>query len=167
MSILSIGPRITRTCERLEARESLWIRILLCGAYLRTARVDRPTKTISIQRRVGWFFNSSRKIAMGDVKAITYDYRDLARPIGADIVGTAHDSSDCFTVGLLLRDGSTIDLFEFVGEGDFRNETHMPDWAFIHLYLFNLSESQERQSRAFVDHLTELLDVPTMPGKGW
>jgi hypothetical protein len=90
---------------------------------------------------------------------------DLSEPYTADFMETAHDSYDHFTVGLRLTDTSEVVLADYVGEGGFRNETWMPNWAFVHNFVFNLVGTQESDSRQLVDALSELIGVPVIPGR--
>jgi hypothetical protein len=167
MKIIALGYRVARTAGRLVVREPLRIRILLLGAYSHQVVLDSTSQTIVIDRRIAWLHATRQKIPFADVRAVTYGYDNLARPPAAAIFGSAGDSFDHFSVGLKLVDGSELTLFDFVGEGGFQNDSDMPDWAFIHLYLidylFGRVGSQERESRALVDQLCDLLSVPTVP----
>src|SRR5262245_58312393 len=123
MRLLSVGPRIHDSERKLVASEPLRVRLASLGSYRKTVVVDRDSQTISIERRVGWFFLTRWQIQFHEVQAVTYGYCDLNRPTAADFSNTSDDSYDQFRVGLRLRDGSDIKLFDFEGNGEFQNDS--------------------------------------------
>jgi hypothetical protein len=77
----------------------------------------------------------------------------------------AHDSVDLHSVGVRLRDGDEVHLFYFYGDGTFRNDGPWPDWLYWDHYLFDLSGTQQRESRAFVELLSKLISVSVIPAR--
>ena len=159
MRLLSLSPRVLRTGNRLLASTPWRARILLLGTYLRTVAVDRDRKVVTITSRVAWFHFQVRTIRFDQIAAITYGYDDLADSGTEGLLDSSHNRWDHFVVGLWLADGSELTLFNICGDGEFRNESGLPDWAFWHLRFFNLSGSQEDDSRRLVDALCELIGV--------
>ena len=163
---LTVSPRVLRTGKRLVIRAPIQIDLLLMGGFGQYVLVDAHTKQITIKRRSFWH-TTARRLLFDHVRAVTYGYVDLGEPYTANFIQSAQDSYDHFTVGLRLTDTSEVVLADFVGEGGFRNETGMPNWAFIHRFFFNLVGTQENDSRRLVDGLSELIGVPVIPGRRW
>jgi hypothetical protein len=163
---LTVGPRVLRTGKRIVIREPTGIGALLFGLFGQHILVDADARTITIERR-SFGRKTTRQLLFDHVRAVTYSYVDLNEPYTADFIESAHDSYDHFTVGLRLTDTSEVVLADFVGEGAFRNNTFMPNWAFLHLYFFNLVGTQEQDSRQLVDELSELIGVPVIAGRRW
>ncbi len=58
---------------------------------------------------------------------------------------------------------ATNNMFNFSGEGTFANHGPWPDWIYWDEFAFDLSGSQESESRTFVDLLSKMLRVPVVP----
>jgi len=158
ISCLSITPRITKRDGKLVASTSLFGLLASLTLLHRTIVVDPEEKILTIRRRILWFFKTRRRVRFSDVAVISYEYEDW-NPISG--MGFAGDSVDCFSVKLGLHDGSNLHLFRFFGEGTFANRDGLfPDWAYWDEYLFDVSGSQEEESRAYVNLLQRLLNVP-------
>ena len=78
-----------------------------------------------------------------------------------------NDSFDWFTVGLRLADDSELQLFNFIGDGTFSNNGPFPDWLYWDEFAFDLSGSQEKESRVFVDLLCKMIGVRVVPPRPW
>ncbi|GIW92275.1 MAG: hypothetical protein KatS3mg110_0316 [Pirellulaceae bacterium] len=160
MRLLSICPRIRKKSGRLVASTAWILRLLLLGTTYRKVVVDPNTRTISIYSRYLWLVRRRRVISFGEIQAVTYGYEDLAI---ASLFSYAHDSIDCFSVGLRLKDGMEIGLFNFVGEGTFSNNGPFPDWLYWPEFALDMSGSQENESRVFVDLLSKMIGVSVVP----
>ncbi|HWY88736.1 MAG TPA: hypothetical protein VNX28_18640, partial [Gemmataceae bacterium] len=56
-----------------------------------------------------------------------------------------------FSVGLRLYGGGERHLFYFFGDGTFTNTGPWPDWIYWEDFAFDMSGTQERESKAFVE----------------
>lgn len=158
ISFLSITPRITKRDGKLVASTSLLGLLVSLTLLYREILIDPEEKSLTIRRRILWFVKTRRRVRFSNVAVISYEYEDW-NPVSS--MGFAGDSVDCFSVKLGLHDGSTLHLFRFFGEGTFANRDGLfPDWAYWDEYLFDVSGSQEEESKAYVDLLQHLLDVP-------
>jgi hypothetical protein len=124
--------------------------------------VDPRKEAVILDRCYFWAFPHRRRIRFAAVEAVTYGYQDWA--VGASLPW-AHDSVDLFSVGLRLHGGDEQHLFFFYGDGTFRNEGPWPDWLYWDDYLFDVSGTQERESRAFVELLGKMIGVPVVPAR--
>ncbi|MEM0925185.1 MAG: hypothetical protein AAGJ83_04035 [Planctomycetota bacterium] len=137
------------------------VRLLSLGGIYRQVAIDPVEQIITIHRRYAWFFRKHCAIGFAEIEAVTYGYEDQA------IQGSfVHESYDCFTVGLRLRDDSEVVLHRFSGEGTLVNETIFPDWL-MQPFGFELVGTQERDSRSYVELVSRLVDVPTIPHRGF
>lgn len=161
LPFLSVGPRIQKEGGRLVATTAWKTRLLTLGMLNRTVNVDPAQQTITIRDRTAWFFKRRRRIGFGVIRAVTYSYEDLT--VGAALQWT-YDSSDLFRVGVRLESLEDIHLFSFYGRGTFVNEGPLPDWLYWSEYAFDLSGTQESESRAFVELLSSMIGVPVTPG---
>jgi hypothetical protein len=100
-------------------------------------------------------------VASDSIDAVTYGYEDIFSE--QEWFAFAHDSFDWFTVGLRLRGGVQKHLFHFIGEGTFSSHGPWPEWVYWGDYALDLSGSQEKESRAFVEVLSKLVGVPVVP----
>ena len=66
-----------------------------------------------------------------------------------------------------LKDDSELRLFNFIGDGTFTNDGPWPDWMHWDEYVFDISGSQENESRVFVDVLSTLIDVTVIPPRNY
>lgn len=153
MRLLSLCPRITKKSGKISAITSLRLRILLLGLIIRKVVIDMEQKRIVLDFRYAWFIRRRRSIAFGSIDTITYGYEDFSP---GSMFSVAHDSVDWFTVGLRLKDDSELLLFNFIGDGTFYNSGPLPDWLYWDEQLFDLTGSQTKESRAFVDLLANL-----------
>ena len=157
LSLLSMGPKISREEGRLVARTSLMGFLSSLTLLHRTVIVDPMKQAISIRRRLFWFFTSRKKIPFERVQSIVYTYDDWNSNTA---FGGSDDSKDCFAVKLKLWSDRLVHLFNFYGEGTFVNNSAFPDWFDWDEYRVDLSGTQESESRMFVDLLQKILNVP-------
>ena len=161
MRLFAICPRITKESNRIVVTTARRVQILLLGLLYRRVEIDPTCESISLWSRYAWLFGRQRTIRFAEVTAVTYGYEDLVSDAG--YFSYAHDSFDWFTVGLRLRDDTEVHLFNFVGDGTFVNHGPLPDWLYWDDFTFNITGSQEKESRVFVDLLAKLCDVQVVP----
>jgi hypothetical protein len=121
---------------------------------------DPKGQEVTIRRRYFWAFPRCRRLRFRAVEAVTYGYLDWSP--GAWL-SWSHDSVDLFAVGLRLRGDEEVHLFYFFGDGTFSNDGPWPDWLYWEDYLFDMSGTQERESKAFVDLLSKMFGVSVVP----
>ena len=137
--------------------EDAWrVRLLLLGLVYRKVVIDPAKRVVAVSSRSLWLFRKEHKIPFAQIDAVTYGYEDASPD---QILSFAHDSFDWFTVGLRMKDRSEIRLFNFVGEGSFINDGPLPDWMYWDQSLFDVSGSQQKESRVFVDLLSKIIGV--------
>jgi hypothetical protein len=159
--LLSFCPRVSKVEGKLVASTAWRLRILTLGWLYRKVIVDPQKKQVTLYRRYFWFFARRRCIRFKAIEAIAYGYKDMA--LGASWTW-AHDSIDLFSVGLRLLGGDELHLFYFYGDGTFNNDGPWPDWLYWEDYLFDMTGTQERESRAFVELLSKMIGVAITPG---
>lgn len=160
--LFSICPRVGKHDGSLVASTAWRLRLLTLGLISRSVLVDPKNKEVVVQRRYFWVFSRSRRIHFKSVEAITYGYQDWA-PGGS--LPWSHDSIDLFSTGLRLHGGEELHLFYFYGDGTFSNDGPLPDWLYWEDYLVDMSGTQERESRVFVELLSKLIRVTVVPGR--
>jgi hypothetical protein len=160
--LFSICPRVSKRGRRLVASTAWRLRLLTLGLLYREVLIDPKKQELLIRRRFFWAFSRRRRIRFQAVEAVTYGYQDWA--LGASWTW-AHDSVDLFSTGLRLHGGEEVHLFSFYGDGTFTNDGPWPDWLYWEDYLFDMSGTQERESRAFVELLSKMIGVPVIPAR--
>ena len=161
--LLSICPRLSKVRGRLVASTAWRLLIPTLGLVYRQVTVDPKKEEISVYGRYFWILPRRRHIRFRAIEAIAYGYQDWA----VDASWTwAHDSMDFFSVGLRLHGGDEVHLFYFYGDGTFANDGPWPDWPYWNDYLFDLSGTQERESKAFVELLSKMIGVSVVPARG-
>jgi hypothetical protein len=147
---------VSKSKGKLVATTAWRLRILTLGWFYRKVVVDPKRRELTLYRRYFWFFPRRRHVRFEWIEAVTYGYQDWA-------AGTswswAHDSIDLFSVGLRLHGGDELRLFYFYGDGTFSNHGPWPDWLYWADYLFDMSGTQEKESRAFVALLGMMIGV--------
>lgn len=98
---------------------------LTLGGRKRKVIVDRQKSLITIQDRRFWV-SSKQTIVFDRVHEVIYGYVDMG---GND--WTSGNEQDLFTVGLWLKDGKVVTLFRLYGEGEYINNSILPDWMFV------------------------------------
>ena len=164
MRLLAICPRIKKHEDHIILTTAWRVRILLLGLLYRKVTIDPVKKRMHISSRYLWLFHRERTIPFSKIEAVTYGYDDLSPE---SWLSFAHDSFDCFKVGLRLADLSEIHLFHFLGDGTFDNRGSLPDWMYWENFTFDLSDKQKKESRAFVDLLSKMIGVTVIrPASG-
>ena len=164
MRLLAICPRIRKEGGCVVATTARRTRFLSLGTIYRQVIIDPANKMITIRSIYLWIIRLRRIVRFSDVHAITYGYTDMSPDSGLSF---AHDSYDCFEVGLRFKDDSEIRLFSFIGEGTFSNKGPFPNWLYWSEYALDLAGSQEKESRAFVDLLSKMIGVTVVPSRGY
>ncbi len=159
--LFSTCPRVEKVRGRLVARTALHFRIMTLGTVCREVVVDPKEEVVRVRRRYGWFFKRAFRIPFGSVRAVTYGYAGTGGEQGW--WWGAHDTKDCFSVGLRLSDFREVHLFSFLGEGPFVNYGPWPDWLYWQEYLFDLRGTQDAESRAYAEALSRLIGAPVEP----
>jgi hypothetical protein len=162
--LFSLCPRIRKADDHLVAATGWRVRLLTLGLLYKRVTVDPDKKVVTVYRRNGWFFTRTRQIPFGSIATVTYGYSDVS---GNSSWSWAHDSTDLFTVGLRLQDRKQIHLFSFFGDGTFTNDGPLPDWCYIEQYLTDISGTQEKESKVFVDMLSKMVGAPVGPPSAW
>jgi hypothetical protein len=62
-----------------------------------------------------------------------------------------------------LVGGEEVRLFYFVGDGAFQNDSPLPDWWYWEDYALDRVGSQDRESRMFVQLLSQIIGVAILP----
>ena len=163
MRLLAVCPRISKEDATIISTTALRVRLLLLWSYYRQVRIDPVGRTISISVCYLWFCRSQRQIPFHDVEAVTYGYEDIAYHSAYEPV---HETNDCFTVGLRLKDDTEVVLHDFAGDGTLVNHTFLPNW-FFRPFGFDLEGSQENESRDYVEIVSCLVQVSTIPHRGY
>ena len=159
---LSIGPRISKLDGKLFASTARRLQWLTLGLCLRRVVVDPQQQELTIVGRYFWFFRTRRRVRFREIEAVTYGYQDWA--MGA-CLDWAHDSLDLYSVGLRLYDGDDLGLFHFFGDGAFIHDGTWPDWMYWEGCLLDMSGTQDRDSRLFVDLLSKMIGVGVVPAR--
>jgi hypothetical protein len=114
---------------------------------------------VTVSRRYLWCSPPPPRPVRGD-RGGDYGYQDWS---ASGSSSWAYNSVDLFSVGLRLHGGEEWHLFYFYGDGTFSNQGPLPDWLYWEQYLFDLSGSQERESRVFVELLGKIIGAPVVP----
>lgn len=158
--LLSISPHIRDDGGVLTARTSMKGLLLSLTLLYRSVIVDRSAGTVTIHRRLFWFFRRTRTIPFRDIEQILYTYEDLN--LGTTL-GLSGDSKDSFAVGLRLKSGKDVHLFHFLGEGEFQYGWDVFAWMrgfWLAERLFDVTGTHSEDSRVFVDRLQQLTGCP-------
>jgi hypothetical protein len=151
------APSVSKVDGRLIAKTKLKGQILGLGCSSRRVEVDPNAKIVRIVVRRFWFARSSRRIEFDWIEEVLYDYQDLAAS-----GYFSHREQDMFTVSLQLKNGETVLLFRFYGQGAFENNSIMPDWYYWQQNLETrvVAGNQESESQAYADVVGRLIGVP-------
>lgn len=160
MRLLAFCPRIRKDSDRIVATTAWRVRLLFLGTIYRQVVIDPAQKTVSIDSRYLWLIRRRKTVRFSEIHAVTYGYEDMSP---AALFSFAHDSYDWFTVGLRFKDNTETHLFNFIGEGTFSNNGPFPDWIYWEEFVFDVSGSQEKESRVFVDVLSKMIGATVVP----
>jgi len=154
--LVNVLPRVSKSGNTLVATSDWKSQIWCLGFGGRKVVVDPGQKLLRLFIRRFWFWRTSRRIEFDWVQEVLYGYFSTESGWGAGQV------SDLFTVGLQLKNGDSLTVFRFFGEGDFVNNSIWPDWMYWEGYLLAdyTRGDQERQSLLFADLLARMIGVP-------
>lgn len=158
MRLLALCPRIRKHDDCILVTTAWRSSVLSLGTIYRKVVIDPQNRKLVIASRYLWLISRSREIRFSEILAVTYGYEDTSLDLDF-----GHDSFDWFTVGLRLKDDSELRLFNFIGEGTFTNTGPFPDWCYWDEFAFDLSGSQDKESRTFVDLLCKMIGVKVVP----
>jgi hypothetical protein len=157
--LFSITPRIVGDRNGLTAMTSRVAQALMLWARFRRVRVDAANRTVTIEDRSWWFRRKARVILFDEVAGVTYGYQEHWVSRGF----LARDPIDEFVVGLKLKWGEEVGLFWFVGDGTFTNDGWLSDWYYWKEIAFDVSGTQEQESRMFARVLGKILGATLGP----
>ncbi len=158
MRLLALCPRIRKSDGCIVATTAWRMSAVSVGTIYRKVVIDPQSSHLVVASRYLWFISRSREIPFSRIQAVTYGYEDTSIDFSY-----SHDSFDWFTVGLRLTDETELHLFNFIGDGTFSNSGPLPDWLYWDEFAFDLSGSQEKESRVFVDLLSKMVGVKVVP----
>lgn len=171
MRLFAICPRIRNDSGRIVASTAWRLRLLLLGTVYRQVVIDPANEKVSIRSRYLWLIRFHRLVRFSQIQAVTYGYVDESPFANLPIAG---DSFDWFSVGLRFDDDSEVHLFSFIGDGTFVNNGELPDWMHKKwdwhswkLYQPDIVGSQEKESRVFVDVLSEMIGASVVPPRNY
>ncbi|HUS37686.1 MAG TPA: hypothetical protein VM680_20220 [Verrucomicrobiae bacterium] len=156
-SLFSITPRIRGDSGGITATTGWMAELLMLGAAFRRVRVDPVNESVTIRDRTWWFRRRERVILFGEVAGVGYGYEEWSWGFWA------RNPIDCFVVSLKLKWGEEARLFNFVGDGTFTNDGPLPDWMYWKEYAFDMTGTQEQESRMFAKVLGKVLQAPLGP----
>lgn len=158
-SLFSITPRVFGDANGLTATTARMAQLLMLGARFRRVRVDRVERKVTIEDRSWWWRRRTRAILFDEVSSVGYGYEEWS------LSGNfwARDPTDRFVVSLKLKWGEEVRLFWFVGDGTFKNDGPLPDWVYWKEIAFDVSGTQEQESRMFAKALGNILGAPLGP----
>ncbi|MCC5874811.1 MAG: hypothetical protein JJU11_01200 [Candidatus Sumerlaeia bacterium] len=128
--------------------------------FWRSMRLDRRQQVLTVFHLDFWIIPRWWKIPYRDVRDVLYKYKDYGF---ARNVYFARSSLDCYTVALELTNFHQVDLFWWYGEGEFQNETLLPDWMYWKQFAFDTKGSQKRESLQFFEMLRHELMASRNP----
>lgn len=157
--LFNVRPRIRLVNGAIVATTAPHIAVLSLGLKLRKVMVDPNHRAIRIFARYAWFFTKVKRIPFEDVKYVLYKYVD-ASPLGG-LPNTTYQEQDLFVVGVRLRNRKEHTLVRFYGQGDFANNSIMPDWVYFdQIGMSRLSQgSQEDESRLYATSVANMIGV--------
>ncbi len=163
-SVLSVAPRVTVASTWLVAQNHWLWSVLSLASFRRELRVDAVRKQIWLSVRRGWVTRITQ-LSVDAVDHIGYRYVPWVTQAFLSfrdrrLTLEAGDRLERFSVELVLRDGGSLPLFSFVGEGAVMSGAigvlMGDDWL-------DLEGDQEEQSRQFVRHLMRLTGLGIGP----
>jgi hypothetical protein len=154
--LVNVLPKVSKSGDLLVATSDWKSQIWCLGFGGRKVIVDPTQKIVRLLIRRFWFFRTSRRIEFDWIQEVLYGYYSTGTGWGA------YQESDLFNVGLQLKNGESLTLFRFFGEGDFVNNSIWPDWMYWEdrLVANYTRGDQERQSLLYADLVARMIGVP-------
>jgi hypothetical protein len=159
--LLNVRPRMRKVGGALVADTAPHIAILTLGLKLRRVMIDPQQKAVRIFARYAWLIPRVRHIPFDVVQCVLYDYMELNNQFNPLAGWGAYQEQDMFTVRLRLKDGEEPVLCRFYGQGDFLNNSIMPDWMYWgdEIKADLTHGSQESESRSYATTVAALIGV--------
>jgi hypothetical protein len=162
--LLSVAPRVvTGTGWMLASTHPLWV-LLSFGSYRRQLHVDGNQQRLWLRERAFWRTRVTQ-IAFDTIDHIEYVYQGM----GTSFIWTSNagrlgvrtaDNLERFGVSLKLKNGESLQLFSFLGEGAVFTGV---SGALLGDSWVDLEGAQEDESRAFVTELQRLTSLRLGP----
>ena len=161
MRLLSICPRVSKESGCVVATTAWRVRLASLGTLYRRVVVNPVSRSITITSRYAWLVNRQHEYRFSQIAGVTYGYGNLSME---SYLSWGHDSIDSFSTGLRFKNSDKeVHLFTFIGEGTFSNDGPLPDWMYWQDFTFDLSGSQEQESKVFVNILSKMIGVKVVP----
>ena len=165
---MALGLRLLSVCPRLQIRDGdlvvstpRRVQLLTLGCFRREVILDGAHREIRITRRLFWLGRKTRRLRFDWVEGVAYGYKDLT-PFPA--LQMTHDGCELFTIALRLYGADDeVHLFHYFGGGTFTNNGPFPDWLYWDEYMFDVTGTQDSESRALVDLLSRVIGAPVVP----
>lgn len=159
--LLNVRPRIRKIQGALVADTAPHIAVLTLGLKLRRVMIDPKQKAIRMFARYGWFVPRIRHIPFDAITCVLYTYNELNNQLNPLSGWQAYQQQDMFVVRVRLKNGEEPILCRFYGQGDFVNNSILPDWLYWEDQMAsNLTRgSQEDESRAYATTVANLIGV--------
>ena len=158
LSILSFGPNVRTEAGVIKARTSIPFSLVSLGLCQKRVEVDLRERVFRVLHWNFWVFPKRWTIPFSEVSEIKYSYRDLKAFLPSpNMAGNAWDS---YSISLKLHDGHEILLFRWIGEGEFSNESILPDWFYALDYEFDTVGTQKKESLLFYELMNEMVYKP-------
>ena len=150
-------PKISREGAYLVIQSGWRTAFWTLGGRKRRVSVDPVSKIVHIHDRTFWFFSNRQVVSFDRVQEIIYSYTDLM-----DSNWYSHTTEDLFRVGFWLKDGKSVILFRFYGEGEFVNNSIWPDWMMWGDILPGeiIHNNMESESATLSELLSGMIGVP-------
>jgi hypothetical protein len=154
--VFCIGPRISRDGQSVVASSNFLSQLLCLGFAGRRVTIDPRQGLIRVHYRVLWVLTRSRRIEFDWISHVVYDYSGMGGWYGA------YQEGEVYSVALKLKNGQEVLLFQFVGEGDFVNNTVWPDWMYwVEFKVAQFCQGpQEARSLMYAETVSRLAGVP-------
>ncbi len=153
LSFLSTGPNIAKIDSKLVANTSLFFTAITLGSCIKSFEADPQARMITYSIRFLWLFKRTWRIPFDDVHEFHYRYSNLM-PLSSI---SAEDSIDSYSVVIETKDHDEIILFRWIGQGEFENNTYLPDWMYWEERMFDLTGTQKSESLGFFELLKAMV----------
>lgn len=156
------GKRIYTEPNKLIVETSDSHRAWTLGAITKKVVVDQGSKTISIDRKIFWFYRIHQSIDFDSVAAILFDDNIFVNDGGSGGGNNQETDFEALKVSLALKTGESVYLFTFRGQmaryqqrSMFGNFMAVDDPDIIHS-----SDQQSSVALNYAQALSTTLDVP-------
>lgn len=154
-SLLTLAPRVREHGGRIHVRTSGLVQLLALGSYSRMVVIDPGMRRIEVHARHVWLWARHRFVPFARVDHIDYRYGSLTT--GWSWFYGATDRVEKFSIDLVLDDDERIRVGSFRGAGSVMTGL---GGALLGDSFVDWAGNQEDVSRALVERLADVLDVP-------